>query len=165
MIEEFLNFISENLLLLQFISLAVSAVLIGFTAFFIIKLNFVDSTIDHYIDVLSSKGIVHRRSIRIWKKIKKMLASGDEKKFKEAVLESDRILNDILKMAGYPGLNLDERLAPMNSAQLSNIEEIKQVHKLHNKIISEPSFQISLGEAQVAIAIYEKAFQELKLID
>ncbi len=165
MIEGFLNFIAENLLLLQFISLVISTVLIGFVIYFIIKLNFMGNTIEHYVDVFSSKGITHRRGIKAWKRIQKMLASGDESEFKKAILEADRILNDILKMAGYSGINLDERLTQMTPAQLLNIEEIRQVHKLHNKIVSEQDFLISLGEAQVAMAIYKKAFQELKLIE
>ena len=165
MIDFFLNLIEENLLLLQFISLVISTVLVGFTVYFIIKLNFVGDAFEHYVDVLSSKGITHRRGIKAWRKIQKRLASGDEAEFKTAILEADRILNDILKMAGYPGINLDERLAQIDSAQLSNVEEIQQVHKLHDKIVSEQDFPISLGEAQVAMAIYEKAFRELKLIE
>ena len=165
MIAGFLNFVAENLLLLQFISLVISTVLIGFIIYFIAKLNFMGNTIEHYVDVLSSKGITHRRGIKVWRRIQKMLVSEDESEFKKAILEADRILNDILKMAGYSGINLDERLIQMTPAQLSNIEEIRQVHKLHNKIVSESDFPISLGEAKVAMAIYENAFRELKLIE
>ena len=164
MLTNFLNFIIEHLLLLKFISLLISSVLIGFTIYFIIKLNFVGDTIEHYFDVLSSKGMTHRRSIRAWRMIQKRLNSGEESEFKTAILEADRILNDILKMAGYPGKNLEERLTQITSAQLSNIEEIQQVHKLHDRIVSESDFPISLNEARVAIEIYKKSFQEMKLI-
>jgi hypothetical protein len=158
-------FIIDNIPLLKFIFLLISAVLIAFTVYFILKLNLIGEKFEHYGDVLSSKGMSHRRGIKGWKRILKRLRSSDESEFKIAILEADRILNDILKLAGYPGRNLDERLNGMTPANLSNLEEIKQVHKLHERIVSDKGFSITQNEARVAIEIYKKAFQELKLID
>jgi hypothetical protein len=165
MITGFLDFIINHFLFLKFISLLISSVLIGFTIYFIIKLNLIGGRIEHYGDVLSSKGMTRRRGVKGWGRILKRLKSADESEFKIAVLEADRILNDILKLGGYPGINLNERLAGMTSANLSNLEEIRQVHKLHERIISDPDFSITQNEARVAIEIYKKAFQELQLID
>jgi hypothetical protein len=161
----FLNFIAENILILKLISMLISGVFIGFTIYFIFKLNFIGEKMEHYGDILSSKGMTHRRGIKGWRRIKKRLKSSDESEFKTAVLEADRILNDILKLAGYPGKNLDERLEGMTPANLSNLEEIRQVHKLHERVVSDPNFSITQNEARMAIEIYEKAFRELKLID
>jgi hypothetical protein len=67
-------------------------------------------------------------------------------------------------MAGYQGKNPDERLSQITPVELSNIEEIKQAHKLRNRITSEPDFILTLNEAGIIIDIYKKAFQELNLI-
>jgi len=161
----FLSFIIENILIFKLISMLISGVFIGFTIYFIFKLNFIGEKMEHYADVLSSKGMPHRRGIKGWRRILKRLKSSDESEYKIAVLEADRILNDILKLAGYPGRNLDERLEKMNSANLSNLEEIRQVHKLHERAVSDSDFSLTQNEARVAIEIYKKAFQELGLID
>jgi hypothetical protein len=68
-------------------------------------------------------------------------------------------------MAGYLGKNLDERLEQANSAQISNIEELRQAHKLKNRLVSEPDFIITSNEAKIIIDIYKKTFQGLNLIE
>ncbi len=163
-ISSIIIFFSENIVLFQFISLFISGILLAFVIYYLVKLNFVGERLEHYIDVLGSKNISKRRTLRAWKQIRKRLKTKNESQFKLAILEADRILNEILKMAGYKGKDLDEILKQITPAQLSNINEIWQVHKLRNRISSEPDFLISLNEAEIAIDIYKKAFQELNLI-
>jgi len=165
MIANFINFISENLLLIQFISLCISSILLFFSIYFLVKIGIVGEDIEHYIGVFTSKDVCKRRSLRAWKQIQKRLKTGKADQLKLAILEADRILNEILKMAGYPGKNLDERLEQISSAQISNIEELRQAHKLKNRLVSEPDFVITRNEAEIIIDIYKKAFQELNLIE
>jgi len=161
----FINFISENLLAIQLISFFISAVLLGFTIYFLVKINLIGEEVEHYLGVLAGADVSKRRTLKAWKQIQKRLKTKKESQLKLAILEADQILNEILRMAGYPGKNLDERLEQINSAQLSNIEEIKQAHKLKNRIVSEPDFIITPNEAGIIIDIYKKAFQELNLIE
>ncbi len=165
MIANFINFISENLLLIQFISLFVSGILLFLSIYFLAKSDIVGEDIEHFIGVFTNKDINKRRSLRAWKQIQKRLKTKETDQLKLAILEADRILNEILKMAGYPGKNLDERLEQINSAQISNIEELRQAHKLKNRLISEPDFIITPNETEIIIEIYKKAFQELNLIE
>jgi len=165
MIANFINFISENLLLIQFLSLFISGILLFFSIYFLVKTGIVGQDIEHYIGVFTSKDICKRRSLMAWKQIQKRLKTGKADRLKLAILEADRILNEILKMAGYPGKNLDERLEQADSAQISNIEELRQAHKLKNRLVSEPDFVITRNEAEIIIDIYKKALQELNLIE
>lgn len=164
-IANFINFIVGNLLLLQFISLFISGIFLIFIIYFIIKVNFVGEKVEHYIDVLGTVDISRRRTLKAWKQIQKRLKSKKINQLKIAILEADRILNEVLKMAGYPGKNLEERLSEITPAQLSNIEEIQQVHKFRDRLVSELDLLISANEAEIAIGIYKKAFQELNLIE
>lgn len=159
-----INFISEHLFWFQFVSLFISGILLGFSIYFTIAVNLFGEKIEHYMDVLSAKNISRRRTLRVWKQIQKRLKTREANQIKLAILEADKILGEILKMAGYPGKNSDERLENINPAQLSNIKEIKQVHRIRHRIANEPDFIITPEEAEIIIAIYEKAFQEFNLI-
>ena len=60
---------------------------------------------------------------------------------------------------------MSDRLKQIVPAQLSNISEIWQAHKIRNRIVHEPDFKLARGEAWMCIEIYKKAFQEFGLID
>jgi uncharacterized protein YifE (UPF0438 family) len=160
-----IDFISENLLVIQLVSLFTSTVLLGFTIYFLIKINLIGEEVEHYLGVLAGADISKRRTLKAWKQIQKRLRTKKESQLKLAVLEADQILNEILRMAGYQGKNLDECLSQITPAQLSNIEEIKQAHKLRDRIASESDFTIAPNEAEIIVEIYKKAFQELNLIE
>jgi len=157
--------IRENLLIIQISSLFISSVLLVLIIFFIVKTNMLSEEIEHFISVLGSKDLSRRRSLKAWKQIQKRLKTGQANQLKLAVLEADRILNEILKMAGWPGKNLDERLEQAGPVELSNLEEIRQAHKLRNRIANEPNFIITPNEAGLIVEIYKKVFQELNLIE
>lgn len=162
---DFINFFAENLLALQLISFFISTILLGFTIYFLVKINLIGEGVEHYLGVVAGADVSKRRTLKAWKQIQKRLKTKKESQLKLAVLEADQILNEILRMAGYQGKNLDERLSQITPAELCNIEEIKQAHKLKNRIVSEADFIIASNEAEIIIDIYKKAFQELNLIE
>lgn len=165
MIRNFINFFIENLLVFQIVSLFVSTVLLGFIIYFVAKLNIIGEKIENFIDVLGAKDISKRRTLKVWKQIQKRLKTGEFNQLKLAVLEADRVLYEILKMIDYQSKNFDEILEKITEIQLSNIKEIRLAHKLRHRIAAEPDFHISANEAEMAIEIYKRAFQELKLIE
>lgn len=165
MINNFINFFTEKLLFFQIISLFISTILLGFIIYFIAKLNIIGEKIESFIDVLGAKDISKRRTLKAWKRIQKRLKTGELNQLKLAILEADRVLYEILKMIDYQVKNFDEILEKITEIQLSNIKEIRHVHKLRHRIASEPDFQISANEVEMAIEIYKKAFQELNLIE
>ncbi len=165
MIADFINFISDNLLIIQIISFLISSILLGLIIYFISKTDVLSEPIEHFFEIFGKADMLKRRTIKGWKEIKRKLKSGEVNDLKSAILEADKILADILRMAGYPGKDLDERLEQMAPGQFSNLEELKQAHKFKARIVNEPNFAISTNEAQVIIEIYKKVFQELNLIE
>jgi len=105
-----------------------------------------------------------RKIEKIWRKITGRLDTGFESEYKLAVIEADSMLDDILKRMEFGGETLGERLEKITSATISNIEEIKKVHQTRNNIIHDPDYRLSLDEAKKAMAVYEKAFQDLEAI-
>ncbi len=164
-ITSFTNFISDNLLIIQIISFLISTILLGLIIYFISQTEVAGEPIEHFFDVLGKISIAKRRTLKAWKEIQKKLRSGQMGELKLAVIEADKILGEILRNAGYPGKNLEERLEQIPAGEFSNLEELKQAHKFKERIIAEPDLAITLNEAQIAIEIYKKTFQELNLIE
>jgi len=105
----------------------------------------------------TSKG----KTQRAWNKIQKRLATMQEAEYKMAVIEAEKIFDNILLMIGYKGNTLGDRLKTMRKEQLQCIEEIWSAHKIRNRIVHNPDEKISLSEAQEAVKKFEMGVEEL----
>lgn len=99
-----------------------------------------------------------------WKRIKERLASGIESEAKLAIIEADSLLNEYLIKIGYPGETLGERLDKLTKDVLSNLEEVREAHKVRNNIVHDPTYRLNLEEAKRVLAIYEKALKDLQAL-
>jgi len=101
---------------------------------------------------------------RKWKVIQKRMQTGQDSNYKLAVIEADKILDNILESAGFPGKNMGERLQNMTSAHLSNLEDILEAHELRNKIVNNMELELEFSQAEQAIKAYSAALDELEAI-
>lgn len=162
---DIVNYLINNLLpFLNRIGIIVSGILLFFVVYYIAKFNMMGKKVDRFME-LKGADMSRRTSIKAWKQIQKMVKSKSEIKAKKAILECNKILDEILKIGGYQGTNVAERLNQMTEAQLSNIREVKEACRICNKIKNEPDFKISPQEASNIVEIYEKAFKEFELLD
>jgi len=150
---------------IKFFSLVVSGFLLWGIIYCVKKLSYFNMKVEHYMDVLGVGDLLKHRSVRGWVQIQAKLRSGDETDLKSAIIEADKILDEVLKIGGYMGRNADERLTQVGPAQLSNISDVWSAHKIRNRILKEEDFHINKQEAELIINIYKKAFQEFALID
>jgi len=97
-----------------------------------------------------------------WQEILDKLEGDDESGFKMAVIEADKVFDELLKEAGYPGEDMGTRLKQVTKDQLSNIDEVWQAHKVRNRIAHEPYYQLNKRDAKRAVEIYKKATEDLK---
>jgi hypothetical protein len=155
--------LEPNLWWIQILAVFLSGLFLWGIIYIIAKTNYLAMKTEQYINVLGAGYLPRYRAIKGWRQILKRLASEDPQQWKIAVLEADRILDEILKMSGYLG-TMDEKLNLLTAAQLSNIEDIKAAHKIRNVISSDPVFEFSQEAASHVIEIYKKAFIELNLI-
>jgi hypothetical protein len=84
-----------------------------------------------------------------WNKVNKQIEKEDSASYAIAVLECSQMLNEVLKAIGYEGDNLGERLNNISSAQIEDIEKLKVVNEVKNKLVQDPGFKISQREAEV----------------
>lgn len=115
---------------------------------------------------ISEKEIIEKRDkiTKEWERIMGTLKKGDEANLKMAIIEADKLLDEILQKANFPGKDMGERLENINSAQISYIDEIWRAHKIRNRIAHEPNFKLTIQEAEEAIKNYQKALEELQVL-
>lgn len=90
--------------------------------------------------------------------INKKVASDNVSDWKIAVIEADKVLDKNLEKKGFLGESLGEKLKKMVPADLPAVyEEVWEAHKIRNRIVHEPDFEITQGDARKLIGIYEKA--------
>ncbi len=105
-----------------------------------------------------------KQLIKKWDKIRLKAQDENESVRKVAIIEADNIIDDLIKRMGYPGENMKERLEGIIPGQLENIEELKQAHKVRNKIIHNQDFAVSIQEAQKILSYYEKFLEYCEVL-
>ncbi len=159
------HFLRENLSLFEAISVAISGLLVAGIIYILAKSQIIGLMVEKYIDILGTVKFSKRRIIKGWKQIARRLKKEDEAQYKLAIIEADKLLDGVLKLSGYQGETMADRLKQLTPAQISNLEDVWQVHKIRNRIVHEPDFSLKQTEALYAIEVYEKALKEFGLLD
>jgi len=159
------EFFSVYLIYFKLISFLISTLLFALMIYLIIKTNFITFKIDKFIGDISTDRLYKRRSIKGWQQIKRRLEKGNEAELKLALIEADKILDEVIKMIGYRGDTMADRLKQITPAELSSIGDIWNVHKLRNRIVHETDFVVTKYDIEKAISVYEKTFKEMGLLD
>ncbi len=97
-----------------------------------------------------------------WSSIMDKLEKNNESDYKLALIEADNLFDDLLKRIGYKGDDMGERLKQITEAQLANIDDLWQAHKIRNRIAHEPGFKLTHVQAKRAIEIYQRAMEDLE---
>ena len=100
-----------------------------------------------------------------WEEILRHLSSFREGEWKFAIVEADKLVNDVLKDAGFEGDSIGEKLKNITPEQLQSINSLWDAHKLRNLLVHDSSFKVRHTEIRFAIEKYEKALKELQVLD
>ena len=90
-----------------------------------------------------------------WQKIISHSEGGD----KQAVIESDKLFDYVLRKKGYSG-TLAEKLQKAEKL-FTNCDEVWSAHKLRNKIVHEVGFEPSEKQMELILAAFANAFRDL----
>ncbi len=100
-----------------------------------------------------------------WEHIQSLLEGASPSEWREAIIEADIMLDDVLAKEGYMGDGVGEKLKSADSAELKTLQNAWEAHKVRNQIAHQGSaFNLSDTLAQRTIAHYEAVFRELKVI-
>lgn len=159
------GFLGPNLYIFEILSLIISAALIWGIIFTAGQSNFFEKRIEDWMDYLGRGDVGKRRQLRVWKAILRRMKTANPTDWKLAIMEADRILDDMIRAAGYRALSTEERFKQIPPTFVANFDDVQAAHKTRNRCAQEPDFVITKEEAILALRIYKKAFQEIGLLD
>ncbi len=164
-VNQFMSSYLSNLPELKALSIFLTVFFVASTIYFMIRTGWLPTRIDRAEDVILKRNLPKRRSMKGWRHIQKHFFKGDDNSLKIALIEADKILDEALKAGGFKGENLGERLKKITEAQLPNLDEVWEAHKLRNRLVHETDFKLNRDTAERALGVYERTFKDLGLLD
>ncbi|MBU1177195.1 MAG: hypothetical protein V1901_01180, partial [Patescibacteria group bacterium] len=129
---------------LKIISVILSIFLI-FSIFFIlfkIRKN-IEKSLLTITESITAPGLPKKELDKKWQAIMDRLEKNNDGDYKMAIIEADNLFDDLLIRIGYQGEDMGERLKQITKAQLANIDELWQAHKIRNRIAHEQDFKLT----------------------
>jgi hypothetical protein len=158
-----LNF--PGLGIIEFFSILISAALIAGIVVIVIKTNWLGVRVERFRHIVLKTNLPREVAKKEWAKIESHFYKGDENDLKIAVIEADKLLEEALREAGIRGSHLGDRLKNLKPAQLPNLDQVWQAHRLRNDIVHQPTFKLKRDLAERALHIYEETLRDFHLLD
>lgn len=100
-----------------------------------------------------------------WTHIQGLINGASPSEWREAIIEADIMLDDMLSRQGYTGEGVGERLQQVERADFDTLQDAWEAHKVRNLIAHQgSSFDLSETLARRTIARYEAVFREFGAI-
>lgn len=107
-------------------------------------------------------GITEEKVREMWEEIEDQ-ADQSLMGAKLAVIEADKLLDNVLRSMSMPGDTMAERLK-VAAYKYPKIREVWPAHKLRNQLVHDSSFQLSQKRAKRALNDFERALKTLNIL-
>lgn len=98
---------------------------------------------------------------RRWDKVVKEIESENPNDWRQAILEADIILGELLVKMGYRGESIGEQLKRAVKSDFNTLDEAWEAHLVRNRVAHDGSdLNLSHHEARRVISLYRKVFEE-----
>ncbi len=159
------GFIGPRLYIFEISSLIISSLLFWGIIYTATRSDFFNKKFEDWMDYFGYGDVGKRRQLRAWRKIVQKMKSEDPMQWKVSILEADKIMDDMIRAAGFRSITTDERFKQITPEFVANFDEIQAAHKVRNRCAQEPDFMVAKEEAIQTLRAYKKAFQEFGLLD
>jgi len=105
-----------------------------------------------------------KKMCKRWEQIEDRIKDGDIVQIKIAILEADKMADEILSAIGCSGKNMKEKLEAVNANQIEDKENLLEGHEVRNKIIHDDKLELEKTEAERVIGIYRDFLENLDII-
>jgi hypothetical protein len=96
-----------------------------------------------------------------WENALTHIESPNPNDWKQAILEADIILDDLLTKMGYRGESVGEKLKRVEPGDMKSLREAWDAHMVRNRIAHDGSaYALTQHEAKQVIHLYRKVFEE-----
>lgn len=100
-----------------------------------------------------------------WKDITTHISSENPNDWRQAIIEADVMLEQVLEDAGYVGTTIGDKLKSANASAFTTVQDAWDAHKVRNQIAHAGSdFVLTKRIAQEVIVKYERVFREFNAL-
>ena len=100
-----------------------------------------------------------------WDRVQKFITSENSNDWRQAILEADIMLEDVLTTLGYQGEGIGEKLKRVEKGDMASLQDAWEAHLVRNKVAHDgAAFQLTQHDAQRVINQYKKVFEEFYYI-
>lgn len=99
-----------------------------------------------------------------WFKLIKVMDSDNLSDWKQAIIEADIMLDEMVQAMNYPGENLGERLKAIEPSDFLTLQDAWEAHKVRNQIAHDANFVLTRRVARQALDRFERVFREFNYI-
>lgn len=99
-----------------------------------------------------------------WLEVQEMLRQGGPANFRQAIVESDKLVDMVLK-SRVRGETMGERMREAKSLFLPDVyHNLWTAHKIRNKVVHEAEFEGLSSDAKTAVRYFEQALRALRVL-
>ncbi|MHB0977865.1 MAG: hypothetical protein ACYC1K_00420 [Minisyncoccota bacterium] len=117
----------------------------------------------YIIDLIEGEKVLPKNGK--WEKVITHLNSTNPAEWRQAIIEADIMLEELLRVSGYHGDSVGEMLKSVEPSDFLSLDYAWNAHKVRNRIAHDGSnFELNEREAKATIAEFEVVFKEFKII-
>lgn len=121
----------------------------------------VDADAPRFMTITNPDEAEEERDHHRWNHIRELIESGEESDWRQAIIEADIMLDDLLTQLGYQGASLGEKLKAVDPAKFRTLDEAWDAHRVRNQIAHQGSaYPLTDHLAYRTILHYENVFKE-----
>jgi hypothetical protein len=95
-----------------------------------------------------------------WEGIIEKFNSGSTDLVRLAIIEADKLSDELLKSLGIEGDHFADRLEKLSPEDFKTLDALWAAHRIRNEIAHTPDYEVPMGEAKKAIESYEAFLKE-----
>lgn len=111
-------------------------------------------------NIPKSKDVHNKR----WAKVESLINSHNVNDWKQAIIESDIILDEMLEKMGYKGDTIADKLKQVEQSDFLTLNQAWEAHKVRNKIAHKADYVLSKSDADRTISLFRQVFEEFYFI-
>ena len=144
------------------ISLILIVVFVGVSVFLFMKASRTRKLVTQKIE--EGRTETPETFLELWQGVLKHLESLNESEWRVAVIEADKIIDEVLTRKGFEGESVAEKMSSIEKEQMRSIDRLWEAHKARNRIVHKPDYKMEQSEVRRLISYYEEALVELGVL-
>lgn len=158
---DFLAMASQVWLVVTFVAIVLSLVFLAILIHSVLRYRQVLEAQEKDFATLDPVHAEVTRDHSRWQHVRTLIESPHESDWRQAIIEADIMLDDLLTQLGYQGIGVGEKLKAADPASFKTLQNAWEGHKVRNEIAhSGSAYALEEHNAHRTIAQYEAVMRE-----